>query len=556
MSEFKNYHSYLIDLGSTVASWKEEFRDILTAEDWVIVKESDNDLLVRPPESETIGNEVAHQLLQVQFSEDRVRFIPRLWYKESTPVTFAYRNSYTSTSSAHSGGNMTLTLLGDDVVYTNAHLTQNERTEALYNLCITAQTTYPETWGKVGIELDKTDKRGDGFWWIYIVIDEEDLGLDWFSFGNEYPVSHSFGSGGQISGFYSKAPRQPVAYRPVTETEVNNLGSVQINLASGFIYYLSVFDRALCLATKTTTDFYGPISAVWAPSDIILQQTPPGLAPIELFVLSAENANIGGTSVANNNNAKGYTTHLHGYYIRSNTTTPFIPDISYTGWSGSFSSAPFQVVNLREGVGRLSPTDDGKLLDLSIHNTGAMPLVSAKAGGINARSYELISHVYPIVNVEIEKSDRSGYNSTANGYGYAAETTTAFLEEVFLYLGSATDESLHLARIVDLVTEVTAGATAIDTTIEVADTSLFPTDGTLIINNEVIEYSGKTSTSFTGLTRARYGTQPNEPEEVEEEEELSDIVITPGDTVYGTRWFVKINDGAIMAGTKKPEAVT
>jgi hypothetical protein len=50
---------------------------------------------------------------------------------------------------------------------------------------------------------------------------------------------------------------------------------------------------------------------------------------------------------------------------------------------------------------------------------------------------------------------------------------------------------------------LTASITSSDTTIPVNDTSFFPTTlGVLYIDNELIRYTGKTSTSFTGCTRA------------------------------------------------------
>lgn len=50
--------------------------------------------------------------------------------------------------------------------------------------------------------------------------------------------------------------------------------------------------------------------------------------------------------------------------------------------------------------------------------------------------------------------------------------------------------------------------TTTDTVIPVADTSLFPSSGTLLINLEKISYTGKTATSFFGCTRGVLNTNP------------------------------------------------
>jgi hypothetical protein len=49
---------------------------------------------------------------------------------------------------------------------------------------------------------------------------------------------------------------------------------------------------------------------------------------------------------------------------------------------------------------------------------------------------------------------------------------------------------------------LTVAALSGDTTLTVNDTTYFPSAGTLYIDNELISYTGKTATSFTGCTRA------------------------------------------------------
>jgi hypothetical protein len=56
-------------------------------------------------------------------------------------------------------------------------------------------------------------------------------------------------------------------------------------------------------------------------------------------------------------------------------------------------------------------------------------------------------------------------------------------------------------------TFLTADPGSSGTTLDVNDTTYFPTAGTLYIDNELISYTGKTQTSFTGCTRAATLTQ-------------------------------------------------
>lgn len=58
----------------------------------------------------------------------------------------------------------------------------------------------------------------------------------------------------------------------------------------------------------------------------------------------------------------------------------------------------------------------------------------------------------------------------------------------------------------DGVTTTTATISNSVTTIPVADTSKFLSPGAIIIESEIIKYTGKTATSFTGCTRGQYGS--------------------------------------------------
>jgi hypothetical protein len=58
----------------------------------------------------------------------------------------------------------------------------------------------------------------------------------------------------------------------------------------------------------------------------------------------------------------------------------------------------------------------------------------------------------------------------------------------------------------DGVTTLTANITNADTTIPVVSTAEFLSAGTILIGAELISYTGKTATSFTGCTRGQYGS--------------------------------------------------
>lgn len=67
-------------------------------------------------------------------------------------------------------------------------------------------------------------------------------------------------------------------------------------------------------------------------------------------------------------------------------------------------------------------------------------------------------------------------------------------------------QSLLKKRIYTTLTDITTALLSTDDHVHVTSTSSFPSSGILKAGNEFIQYSGKTSTSFTGLTRARLGS--------------------------------------------------
>ena len=108
----------------------------------------------------------------------------------------------------------------------------------------------------------------------------------------------------------------------------------------------------------------------------------------------------------------------------------------------------------------------------------------------------------------------------------------------YKYTGSLADEQLVFAPSSDFITTLTAPVTSTDATLNVTSTSGWPTAGYLFIGNEVLQYTGVTSTSFTGVTRAKYATYAES--------------FATGDVVTIGSWLVKINTGLLFAGYVKP----
>lgn len=168
-------------------------------------------------------------------------------------------------------------------------------------------------------------------------------------------------------------------------------------------------------------------------------------------------------------------------------------------------------------------------------NNGAVNTVLSS--GINAAVTTLpllstagFSSVGGIVTIDSEQITYTGKNSTqltgcVRGYhgttaaSHLSSASVSFVERLFADVAFSYDESLlyndiQVTRAGGALQETTTSiATALNgainnsvTTITVLDTSLFPTSGTIQIDNEQITHTGKNATQFTTCTRGANGT--------------------------------------------------
>ena len=85
----------------------------------------------------------------------------------------------------------------------------------------------------------------------------------------------------------------------------------------------------------------------------------------------------------------------------------------------------------------------------------------------------------------------------------ASPTEVANVQYVNNYVGTAIS---GLGGYAPATLTTSSAATSGDTTLTVASTTGYPNAGTLLIGSEAIIYTGKTATTFTGLTRGAFGT--------------------------------------------------
>ena len=119
----------------------------------------------------------------------------------------------------------------------------------------------------------------------------------------------------------------------------------------------------------------------------------------------------------------------------------------------------------------------------------------------------------------------------------------------------------HYESVTDPIkTTLAVSAGASDTVITVADTSLFPTSGTLVLRPgsttnqasqayEYVNYTGKTSTTFTGLTRAQAGSAVAGTVTTWAASSNSGIVTSAAGIQIGQRVYSSTNPSPVPEGT-------
>ena len=300
--------------------------------------------------------------------------------------------------------------------------------------------------------------------------------------------------------------------------------SATTDLVNGFIYFLQLNSRGIAFATRTNVGYYGPIHACWGDHAKAIAITPDGgkfskfISPIELVV--------GSDTDAASMSATGRTSKVWAKAIAFAAQIP----------AGEASSGhPFS---------RFVPSEVG-FIDC---NNGGNSSYNDRSVTIQSSAIWTSANDQIADDFQIHRMTMSGHyvrqSATIYNNGSAIAATTVVgalqLNDWYKFVGTATDENLQF--VADTVTSTTLAQVMDGTsdypTIALGSTASLAAAGMVMIEMEAIEYTGITGNTITGCTRAKYATQ-----------RVTHFIGTP---VNQGLWFIKINGGAIFAGTSKP----
>jgi hypothetical protein len=292
-----------------------------------------------------------------------------------------------------------------------------------------------------------------------------------------------------------------------------------MDLIDGFIYYLQVCSRGIALATKTTSAFYGPIHACYGDNTKAIAAIPvSGFAlpctPIELLV--------GWDDIAGNSGSGARPSHV---WAVSNQTVKGIGNTATGGPSNMYDATwgtPF-------GKGRIRD----KILDYYMHwgyyeNFNVTLYGSGMFNGASTVGNDF----------QIHRVNCAGETLGGNDSSILPIVPILDVSDWYKFVGTATEESLLMATdtLISTVASGTIGST--DTTITVASISGFQATGHIVIEGEIIGYTGLSGSSFIGCTRGKFNTVAH--------------THFANDLVCQGAWFTKINGGALFCGYLEP----
>ena len=310
--------------------------------------------------------------------------------------------------------------------------------------------------------------------------------------------------------------------------------SVNVDLASGFVYYLQVFSRTIRLSTKCLTGTTGAVFASYIDHAEALAQVPgPGCTPIELVI---GNENTG------NATATGRVTHWWGMPMANGYRAPAFSESSYPSiaspyWIYDPDWHPFSgradMMALSD-VGLLYSYDNGGVGQYAFSSA----LTLGKCGSQTGSSRYDEFRVAPL-------GTPGGGGDLLSGYQNSHRVYPGFnLPDVFKWSGSEPNEASAWCAVpaglastsYTLQTAMDASSTYSSLTLNT--TAGLPTTGSVQIGLERFDYTGTSGATITGVTRSAGGT-------AKERHFVGDAVL-PG------QWFLKVNTSALACGPLQP----
>jgi hypothetical protein len=445
-----------------------------------------------PPMSETIGNSVAREFIRMSISGTTINLTPMQELLQNLPAIHAFYGIAGAVTNSVTINGVTVSYVG------NAASTAFQNARGLYEAC-----------------RNSSDPNFLAYTWQWI--NYEYHFMCWKTTPTLYGISFLTATNITVyykGGFCHAQPQFIGRSNPV---------SLTMDLTNGFIYYLQVNARGFTLATKTNAGYYGPVHCCYGDNASAIAQTPTSfipampVTPIELI--------IGYNDISTNTGGNCRTSHAWvspqgSCNIPSDTGNQYA---AYNAWSGTSLYC-----NIQDGFTDVYGSTNSSVVS-------GYPFVCRSEGLFTGAD---TGTAYRIHRVTCDPDTNWGNAAISGNYNARGVGPVYNNLDWYRITGTLTDEQLVMIPSNDFTTTVSSSTTPTDVTINVASTTGFLSAGYIIINGEIIQYTGITGTSFTGCTRGKYATVA--------------VNHFAGDLVNVGVWLVKINTGMVFAGYTKP----
>jgi hypothetical protein len=475
----------------------------LEIEEWNLEDASNNWITQRsfidviPPVTESIGNSVAREFIRLSFTSTAI------YIRGAQELLSALPQVYSFVNPTAGAVTLSVTINGVTVSYTgSAPNTATQNARGLYEALRASMDANFLAWN-----------------WMWSLGGANILATQVTPSANINITSSNITA--SMRGSYSAPMTQSAGLQPEQP--------LTVDLINGWIYYLQVNNRGLALSTKTNSGFYGPVHMCYGDNASAIAQIPAsdivGLpcTPIELVV--------GTDDIISNTGATGRFTHWWSVsqYGAFNNAGQGNPDTSGGAGNGGacnvFTKHAFPYV-IQDIYQNYTGTQYFGSQQVTLRSEG---LFTGADSGVAWKAHKLICDPDTI----------SQYlNDSYTYFARAAGPVFSNIDWYRIVGAGVTDEQMLLIPCADFITTLSSNITTTDVTIPVVSTTGFPSAGYLVIEGEVIQYTGVTSNTFTGCTRAKYSTTA--------------INHFTGTQVFIGAWLVKMNTGLLFAGYVKP----
>lgn len=454
-----------------------------------------------PPSSEAVGNTTGRGVLGIIYTDTAIEFVPELEIKVNLPQIITLTNKVAGAGAVTcsvtiNGATVSITGAGGNSSETNLRLLY----EAIRNSVNANFTAFNWTW-----QSPAQQNADDALYCIVGIKVTANGNLDTAASNVDYWNTSS----GSCPGIRIGQPA-PILY------------TITVDLVNGFVIYYQASNRTISFASKTNTNYYGPITAVWSDHAKAISAMPTTLdsrflTPIELVVGVPAAQSYGEASV--------FPSHCWALASKGHYAAPNLSGQLAYGGHPLYASVIRNVFMDGTPYGHFGTTDQ-----LQIALRGSALFTGADGMGNDFQ-----------IHTEKMPATFSKYVNLTVGQILGEVVVPAIdLNDFYKFMGAATNEALTLVCDVDAATTLNQAMdnTTLYTTLTLTSVANLASAGYIIIENEVIQYTGKAGSTITGVSRGQWGS-PKQSH-------------WSGDKVYQGLWFTVINGGALYAGTTKP----